>query len=249
MRPVPGMTSILMYHNIGDPPPGVRNPGLYVAVADFEAQLAWLRRNGYVFLNLDQLRAGLLGQASSPKRSVVLTFDDGYEDNFTAALPALRRHSAQAVFFPVSGSLGGVDSVGRRYMDPAQLRELAAAGMQIGSHTVTHALLAKLTPDQAREELTRSKGALEEVTGAPVRWLCYPRGNFSRSVAELAAEVGYLGACAAIRGNRPHRRQLYWLPRVMVMRDTTPARLGHVLGWSYELLHRWKNRRRWKGFL
>ncbi|MFH0794036.1 MAG: polysaccharide deacetylase family protein, partial [bacterium] len=119
----------------------------------------------------------------------------------------------------------------------------------IGSHTVTHRLLARLPSEEARNELSKSRAALEDIIGAPIRWLCYPRGNLSHAVAKMAAEEGYVGACSAIRGNRPRARQLYWLPRVMVMRDMSPARLRYALSWGYELIHRWKNRRRWKNFL
>jgi peptidoglycan/xylan/chitin deacetylase (PgdA/CDA1 family) len=243
------MTAILTYHNLGDPPPGVRNPDLYVSAAAFAAQLLWLKDNGFQFLDLDALRSSLLGETSAPRRSVVLTFDDGFADNHSIGLPLLVRHAAVATFFPIARSIGGKDDLGRDYLSAAQLCELAAAGMQIGSHTAGHALLARIPPEAARSELADSRAILENILEAPVRWLCYPRGNFNRDVARLAEETGYRGACSAIRGNRPAARQLFWLPRVMIHRDTPASRLRWMLGAGYELTHRFKNRSRWKEFL
>jgi peptidoglycan/xylan/chitin deacetylase (PgdA/CDA1 family) len=242
------MPAILTYHHIGDPPPESAKAGLYVAAPDFEAQLDWLVREDYRFLSLTELREGLLGNTRPPRRSVVLTFDDGFADNHELALPLLKRHGARATFFPVAGFIGSDNDPGENYMTPDQLRELAGAGMEIGSHAMSHAELAKMPLEKARAELADSKAELESVLGREIDWLSYPKGSFNRDVAAAAREAGYAGACSVIRDNRPTARQLYWLPRVMVMRDVSPRRFRHYFGRLYHIEHAWKNRRRWSEY-
>src|SRR5690606_6244937 len=119
-------------------------------------------------------------------------------------------------------------------------------GITFGSHTVSHPRLAKLSGDEVKRELEQSRDELAAITGSAPRWLCYPYGSFSPQVADIAREAGYAGALSTIRDNRPKASQRYWLPRVMIMGDTAPARLRYMLSPFYHYLHNWKNRKRWK---
>jgi peptidoglycan/xylan/chitin deacetylase (PgdA/CDA1 family) len=118
--------------------------------------------------------------------------------------------------------------------------------MHFGSHTHTHPRLTKLDNASALAELETSRDILQHELGIAPDWFCYPYGNFSPRIASLAKQAGYHGAVSTIRDNRVRADQLYWLPRVMIMNDTTPKRLKYMLSTPYHLVHAWKNRRRWK---
>jgi peptidoglycan/xylan/chitin deacetylase (PgdA/CDA1 family) len=133
-------------------------------------------------------------------------------------------------------------------MTREQIRSLSDAGHTIGSHTVSHPWLSKIDPAQVLDEMRNSKETLEGIIGRAVNWLCYPSGGFNEEIAARAKELGYHGACSVIRDNRQRAGQLYWLPRVMVMNDATPAKLNYYRSGLYHWVHRRKNRKRWSGF-
>lgn len=168
--------------------------------------------------------------------------------NYETAFRRLSERGLPAAFFVVSSRIGGADPNGAPCMSAGHLREMREAGMTIGSHGETHRLLARIPLEEARGELERSRAALEGILGGPVRWLCYPRGNFNRDVAAAARQAGYDGACSAIRDNRARPDQLFWLPRIMPMLGTTPLRFAYYFSFFYHILHKRKNRKRWGGF-
>ncbi len=239
------MTAILTYHHIGDPPKNSDSRNLFVSVENFRNQMSFLADAGFQVVALDRLRAALEGEEPLSPRSAAITFDDGYEDNFQNSFPILKERGFTATFFITTGRIGKTDGQGQTYMSEGQLREMDSAGMTLGSHTVSHPWLARIPPDDARRELTESKSALEQILGKPVRWLAYPSGSFNRPIAQMAGGLGYTGACSVIRDNRPTARQLYWLPRVMVMSDTTPLRFRYYFSSLYHWIHERKNRKRW----
>ncbi|MBI3736836.1 polysaccharide deacetylase family protein [Candidatus Sumerlaeota bacterium] len=255
------MTVILTYHHVGEVTPKSEDANLFVSRPAFEAQLNQLRRRWIATTSLDDMRNSLASAATGPMGNqpatagtqssarAVITFDDGYEDNYLHALPPLQKCGMTATFFITTGRIGQTDERGHRYMTAEQIREMDRAGMTIGSHTVTHPWLGRIPLADARRELADSKKTLEEILGKPVRWLCYPSGSFNREIARAAEEIGYAGACSVIRDNRVRIEQLFWLPRVMVMRDTSPLRFRYYFSSLYHFLHERKNRKRWKEYL
>ena len=191
----PGPSSIrvpvLMYHYIRVNPVPYDRLGFNLSVtpADFAAQMDWLARNGYHPITFTELSAYLNGQHGLPSRPVILTFDDGYADFYTTALPILRAHDFSAVAYVVSGFVGWPG-----YMNAAQVVEADRSGVEIGAHTVDHADLARQSPDGLRYQLTASKAALEQMVGHPVLSLCYPSGRFTPAVAAAAENAGYRDA-------------------------------------------------------
>lgn len=244
------MPTILTYHHIQEPPRGGENPGLFVPPASFERQLAWLKQSGTPVLSLDALGEKLTRDPSACReRAAVITFDDGYLNNWSHALPLLRRHGFTATFFVTTGWIGANSPQGHPVMTAEQIRELADAGMTIGSHTVSHPWLARIPPHEAKRELEESKARLEAITGRKVLWLCYPSGSFNPAVEDIAREAGYAGACSVIRDNRMHAGQMFHLPRAMVMHDTSMPRFRYLFSGLYHLLHARKNRKRWAPYL
>ena len=246
------MTTILTYHHIAPPPPvGAEHRGLFVSPESFMAQMAYLERKGCHVATLNEVRDDLLGSARLPRRSVAITFDDGWGDNHAGAFPILRRFGFTATIFVTVGKIGdrakGQDPTGaaERHLDRREIAEMLEAGIEFGSHTVSHARLADLPPKEVETQLTESKRRLENLTGREVGWLSYPYGSFSRDVVQAAIRARYAGAVSTIRDNRARSRHLYYLPRVMVMPDATLRHFAYYLSPWYHWVHWFKNRRRW----
>jgi peptidoglycan/xylan/chitin deacetylase (PgdA/CDA1 family) len=182
---------ILMYHYIRvNPDPRDRlGFALSVTPADFVAQMDWLAANGYHPITFRDLHAYLSGATGLPSRPVVLTFDDGYEDFYTAALPVLIAHDFKAVSYVVSGFIGRGG-----YMNAAQIRQADRAEIEIGSHTVDHADLTRQSLDGLRYQIISSKRALEQLLGHEVLSFCYPSGRFNPSAVSVVQEAGYSDA-------------------------------------------------------
>ncbi|HPB30731.1 MAG TPA: polysaccharide deacetylase family protein [Candidatus Sumerlaeota bacterium] len=241
--------AILTYHHVAPVPGGCPDPHLYVSPGDFSAQMDILCRDGYEVVSLERLRRGLLGLEQPARRWVAITFDDGFEDNHTYAFSKLRDMGYTATFFMVSGMVGRRDEDGRQYLTAEQLREMAGAGMNIGSHTQRHVRLARLAPDEMDREVRESKKELEMISGVGVDWFCYPFGSFSRDIAKRVENAGFHGATSVIRDNRVRAEQMYYLPRVMVMGQTSIRRFRYYFSAWYHYLHHWKNRRRWRDYI
>ena len=142
---------ILMYHSISDDDP---NNNLLVPPNMFEEQMAWLEANEFTAMSLDEaLEAMETGKV--PKRPVVITFDDGYSDNYTSAFPSLKNHGLKATFFVITD---GVDN--GYYMSSDMLKEMQAAGMSIENHTANHLELDKLSREDAYDAIKRGKDFL-----------------------------------------------------------------------------------------
>lgn len=189
--PVP----ILGYHSIG-------------AVADeytvplpvFEQQLDWLKAEGFATVSVHDLVEG----APRPRRSIILTFDDGKEDAVRLVLPALRKRGMRASFFVITGFVGKPG-----YLSWDDVRTLVAAGMEIGSHSVDHRRLTELPEDQAREELLASKQALELELRRPAEAFAYPYNSTSSALSRQAEEAGYRAAVAGSAHGNANRFSLY----------------------------------------
>ncbi len=161
---------------------------------DFAFQLEELRRRKFRFVSLEEYVRQAVEEDRGPGDMVAVTFDDGWLDNHTHALPVLVRLGIPATIFVVSGPLAGVPD-GRR-MTPAMLRELIAAGMTIGAHTRTHPNLATLSDERLDEEIGGCKADLEAVIGRPVEFLAYPGGRYNEAVLRCVARHGFRAACS-----------------------------------------------------
>lgn len=164
---------IFMYHHISSAP--THTPldyGLTVTVPDFNAQLNWLQQQGYQSITMTELFDAFYDGKALPAKPVILTFDDGYADVYTNALPALLAHHDRGVFSIITGMIGG------RYVTWDQVRGLARSGMQIVSHTVHHVNVGEPpAPLTIQEELLNSKQKLEAELGEPIQFFCYPSGE------------------------------------------------------------------------
>jgi peptidoglycan/xylan/chitin deacetylase (PgdA/CDA1 family) len=214
---------VLMYHSVSSStapdPHRVR-----VAPRSLDAHLRLLRRLGLRGVSLGELVASQ--DRGTADGLVGLTFDDGYADFLAHAMPVLARHGMGATLYVVAGRLGGhnawddgprLDLVGAD-----DVRAVAAAGLEIGSHTLSHVPLAGATPDVLRHEVEGSRKALEDLLQAEVRGFCYPWGIFDEAAADAVREAGYDHACVTgdyLPGDR------WTLPRAYVAPGDTALHL------------------------
>jgi peptidoglycan/xylan/chitin deacetylase (PgdA/CDA1 family) len=190
---------ILTYHYIRINPDRFDRMGFALSVtpADFAAQMDWLKDSGYHPITAGDLHAYLRGARGLPSKPVILTFDDGYADFYTTALPILRAHDFRATAYVVSGFVGRPN-----YMTAAQVLEADRSGIEIGSHTVNHPNLTNLSSGSVRSQLIDSKRFLEQLLGHPVTSFCYPSGKVNSMVAWQVANVGYDSATTTVFGFR-----------------------------------------------
>jgi glycosyltransferase involved in cell wall biosynthesis/peptidoglycan/xylan/chitin deacetylase (PgdA/CDA1 family) len=195
---------VLMYHRIDDT---LDRDILCVTPFAFSLQMTWLREEGFNVLDLQtalkELRSGTL-----PPKSVAITFDDGYEDNYKNAFPILSEHGFTAAIFAVTGFSRGecghprYKNYGRpiTYLTPDQIGEMSRFGISFGSHTDTHPLLTDLSQDEAKQELMTSKKDLESWSRKPVTLLAYPNGAFRRDYFSIIEKTGFHAAFTTIPG-------------------------------------------------
>ena len=177
---------VLMYHHIGDPA-GHGDPAeYYVSPAAFEAQMAYLAGNGFTPVSLEQVLAALQGEGALPAQPVAITFDDGDQDNYDAALPVLRKYNLFATFLIVTGWVG---QPGRLTWD--EIAQLQQDGMAFGAHTVTHPYLPNLSLAAADYEISDSKATLEQHLGEPVTVFAYPYGHNAPAIEQMVQRAGF----------------------------------------------------------
>jgi len=217
---------ILMYHKIAPRPRRVRLKGLYVAPSTFTEQLAELSENGFVSCSLAE---ACQDGPSAPR--MALTFDDGFRNVFQNALAPLTERRWRALQFLVANCIGQMNQWDLRdgeapepLMDAVEVRDWLGAGHAIGSHSLTHARLTRLTLRDAREEIFVSKKKLEDAFGVPVEHFCYPYGDWNEPVRELVLEAGYRTACTTEFGVNTPATPPLTLHRIGVRHPTRTLR-------------------------
>lgn len=201
---------VLMYHMVSPHRAGAKFNGLRVTPERFEAQLAWLKREGWQFFTVSQLWAQW---DTLPEKSVALTFDDGYADNLHNALPLLEKYGAKATIYIVvdrhdrdwSTAKKAHHNTGELAREPKlsddELQRLVASGrIEIGSHTLTHINMRTTPADDKRRELAESRRLLQAQTGQAVASFAYPFGIYGEDDVALAREAGYTTAVTTIDG-------------------------------------------------
>ena len=223
-----------MYHHIAAVPEALRNhrlANLYVSPQAFAQQLRLFKRLGLQGMSMAHARSRLHDEASG--RAVIITLDDGYVDNLDNALPILQQHGFSATCYAVSAAPGGYDhwneaSTGMRepLMNAAQLRQWAAAGMEVGAHTRTHPHLTQCDGTTLQAEIQGSKTELEDALGTPVTQFCYPYGDHDERVVQAVREAGYSDATTTVRGRaQPGRDRLRW-PRIPIKNHHRLPKIG-----------------------
>ncbi len=201
---------ILMYHMVSDPKSGTQFNGLRVSPAMFEQQLHWLKQNNWHFVTMNQL---IDNPSKLPEKTVALTFDDGYEDNYTQAFPLMKKYGACGTLYLVinrhdndwSTKKKAHHNSGELVQEPKlsdeQVNEMVTSGVfEIGGHTTNHVNLNTIDKQTKHEEMSESKAILEKQLSVPVNSFAYPFGIYGPEDPAIAEALGYTNAVLAEGG-------------------------------------------------
>jgi peptidoglycan/xylan/chitin deacetylase (PgdA/CDA1 family) len=213
---------ILMYHVINPPPPGAKFPGLYVSPEEFSAQVHALAAAGFHAVTMDQMRANWTRGTPLPAgKPIVLSFDNGYQSQYTQALPVLRKlgwvgvENMQLTGLPPSQ--GGLSD--------AQIKGLVAAGWELDTQGISHADLITLGPAALHEQVVLARAQVQRRYHVPVNWFCYPSGHYNSTVINAVKGAGYVGSTTVVPGWASPSEDSYRLPRLRVLGGTSPESL------------------------
>jgi len=203
---------ILTYHDFG-------NAGIQVTPENFRKQMAFLKEKHYNVISLGELVEGVRAAKKFPRNSVVITFDDGYKDNYTIAYPVLKSLKFPATIFLISDNIGKDSNL----MDWEQVRQMSKGGISFGGHTRHHVYIPSIKDDNVLwDETAGCKQVIEKNLGVAVEYFSYPKGGFTRQAQDMLIKAGYKGACATNRGSDPlNRSDMYELIRISI-RDCDP---------------------------
>jgi len=213
-------------------------------VSVFAMQMKWLRHAGYRTIGLSEMLEALETNQNLSKR-FVLTFDDGYQDFYTDAFPLLRQCGFTATVFLATDRIRdtSVRVEGADYLTWSQVRELHSHGISFGSHSVTHADLRSLEPEQIDYELGYSKESIEQRIGAPVESFAYPfalpeeDGDFIRYLADTLENLGYSNGASSTIGRAKPKDSRFFLPRLPVNSWDDVELLRAKVEGGYDWLH------------
>ena len=219
---------ILMYHYISELPPDadIYRRDLTVTPEHFEAQLGYLRDQGYQTVTLANVHATLTTGKPLPARPIVLTFDDGYKDAYTHALPLLQAYGFVGEFFVLATP---AHYEAPAYMTWAEMRTMADAGMSFQAHGRDHYDLTNRPYDFLVYQILGAKEAVEAHTDRPVTFFCYPSGRHDAAAEAVVESAGYLGAVTTAWGTELRLDNLYTWPRIRVKGAWGTAEFASVL--------------------
>lgn len=219
---------ILMYHYIKNPN-NLYNSlevNLSVLPTNFQTQMQYLSDQGYSTISLYQLAEAINEGKAIPKKSVVITFDDGYSDLYKNAYPILKQYNYTATVFLIARK---IDARGG-YLSSGQIIELQNNGFELGSHTSTHRNLLSLDSTQALLEILKSKEELQRLFNTTIYFFCYPIGRYNNYIVSLVQDAGYLGAVTTLGGFAQKNSALYTLPRVRISGRDTISSFAQKIG-------------------
>ena len=225
-KPGHAVVPILMYHVINPPIPNAPYPGLYVPEPEFAAQMRALKAAGWHAVTMDQLEANWTrGVPLGPGKPIVLSFDNGYQSQYSNAMPVLKRlgwvgvENMQLQGLPPSQ--GGLSS--------GQVRGLIAAGWELDTQGISHADLITLDAAQLHYQVATARQILRRRYRVPVNWFCYPSGHYNATVIAEVRAAGFVGSTTVVPGWAGRSDGPYRLPRLEVLGGTTPsALLGQI---------------------
>jgi len=217
-----------MYHYISAPPAGadVYRKDLSVSPERFESHLKYLLDSGYQVVTLDDLLYALTQGRPLPPKPVILTFDDGYEDNYRNAFPLLQKYGLIGHFFVISDFV----NAGRPgFMTWEQIEEMAAGGQRFGSHSRDHPNLAGKPVDYLVWQALGGQEAIQEHLGYHPRWVSYPSGGYDRQVMAVYRSADYWGGLSTEQGATHTLDDIFHLQRVRVRGSYTTRDLATLL--------------------
>ena len=222
---------ILCYHRVND----TQQDYMSVSVSNFREQMKFLKENGYQTVSLNTFRG--ISAVRQGAKQIVITFDDGWRDNYNFAFPIMKEYGFVATIFLIANEIEKPN-----FLTESQILEMKRAGFQFGSHTLTHLDLKSASKEEQENEILGSKIKLQKRLDFPIDYFCYPKGLHTEETISLVQQVGYLGACS----NRPGMNQLngelsnhdlYLLKRTEISGFDSLYDFEKKLAGAYDVMH------------
>ena len=219
------LTPVLFYHKISKPRRDSKVRGAFTPPQRFRRQLTYLKKQGLNFLTASELIKHFQNHGEFPARSVALTFDDGWQDNYTNAFPVLKELGIKATIFIIPSSVGQMSTAattpagdrGYPHLTREEILEMAQAGIEFGSHTMSHAWLNQIPESEVKTEIDMAKREIEHLVQKPCWTIAYPAGYFSDAARRAAREAGHIAGFSTIYGPTD-TVDLFALNRIEVLR-------------------------------
>ena len=215
---------VLLYHKIDHPTPDVKVRGAYTTPRRFERQMSYLKRSGFRFVTASEIARHYAREGRFADRTLCLTFDDGWKDNYTYAYPILKRLAIPATIFLVPTCIGQTSTkvtaageAAREHMSADDVQEMSAAGIEFGSHGMNHKLLDRTPDDEVAFEVRESKKYLEELLQKECGVFAYPAGYHSSVAREAVERAGYIAGFTTVYGSS-HEPDIFALNRTEILR-------------------------------
>ena len=232
----------MLYHKIDLPTADVKIRGAFTYPGKFENQISYLKKKGFEFYTAGELIKFYLINGEFPKKSVVVTFDDGWKDNYTNAFPILKKYGAKATIFLVPACVGKTtDKVtaegerSREHLSENDILEMSESGVfEFASHSFNHKLFHQITDEEIEFEVTESKNFIENLTQKDCSVFAYPAGFFTDYAKNALRNAGYKAAFTTIYGAE-NNLDVFELNRIEILRrDGFPFRFGRKIRSIYE---------------
>lgn len=228
------MIPVLCYHRvIKEVPEGIKN-GIYVTEKLFDEHLNYLHKNGYQTITINEL----IDNNINTEKKVIITFDDGYEDNYTTAFPLLKKYNFSALIFLVSGLTSNqwdaaTGEVLAEMMNDEQIKEMHNYGIEFGAHTVTHSNLIKTDLETAQREIKNSRSDLENRLGFEIKYFAYPYGNYNNEIKKITREAGFEAAYATDNAPLASHEDIFAIRRIGIFPNTNLAGFKRKINPAY----------------
>ena len=211
---------VLMYHKVGPNRRSGRAEKLRVTPEKFDRQMSCLFKHGYGTIRVEELVTFCQKGGKLPEKRIIISFDDGYRDNFLYAFPLLRKYNFSAIIFLVSGCVGSVskwdEGGAEALLNWEEIKEMGRGGMEFGSHGQTHRLLPSLSEEEMKEEIEQSKSLLEKRLGQAVEFFSYPWGKFDERVKHRVETCGYRASFSTRPGKNGRGEDPFALRRILI---------------------------------
>ncbi|MDP3791838.1 MAG: polysaccharide deacetylase family protein [Candidatus Omnitrophota bacterium] len=223
---------VLTYHRVNDALP---RSALVVDPKEFSAQMLFLSayRNAFQIIGVDEM-LGWFNHApmkDNKKTKIVITFDDGYKDNYTHAFPVLRKYCFPATIFLTTGR---INSEGKEYLNTSEIDEMMRAGITFGAHTRTHPYLSRIDTKQINEELADSHRALENIAGKQSVPFCYPYGDYNEYVKNTVKATGFSCAFSVSPGINYPGQDIFEIKRIDILGNDNFSSFKYKITDKYE---------------
>lgn len=215
---------VIQYHKVDIPGPGSLVRGGFTPPRRFARQMAFLKKSGFVFYTVSALMEHFIEHDRFPERGIAVTLDDGWLDNYTNAFPVLQTLGIVATVFIVPSCLGewstkavAEGETARAHLSHEQVKEMSDAGIEFGSHSLSHRLLHQLAEKEVVLEVEEAKRQIEELTGKACKTFAYPAGYYNQQAQQIIADAGHIAAFSTTYGP-VDKLDLFALNRIEILR-------------------------------